>query len=136
MLACGCLGYLQITCWFVTRFFPNCRRKKNKVVTAHKCLVVTEDDPNDVPKENGGLHHRRVLPKKSVRKDKSSKLSSERDESCTLESDEISNDTTKSTPNAKRYFVASLYVCVFVTTKSRVFFLFKFHYTLFVHLFL
>lgn len=79
------------------------KRKKNKVVTAHKCLVVTEDDPNDVPKENGGLHHRRVLPKKSVRKDKSSKLSSERDESCTLESDEISNDTTKSTPNAKRF---------------------------------
>ncbi|KAE8023555.1 hypothetical protein FH972_009235 [Carpinus fangiana] len=81
-------------------FFPNYRRKKNKVVTTHKCLVVTEDDQNDVHvKENGGLHHRRVLPKKSVRKHKSSKLS----ESSALESDEISNDTTKSTPHAKRF---------------------------------
>jgi hypothetical protein len=115
-------------------FFPNYRRKKNKVVTTHKCLVVTEDDQNDVHvKENGHLHHRRVLPKKSVRKHKSSKLS----ESSALESDEISNDTTKSTPRAKRYLVASLYIytCVCVTAKSRIFFLFKFHYTLFIHLF-
>ncbi|XP_059448133.1 coilin isoform X2 [Corylus avellana] len=80
------------------------KRKKNKVVTTHKCLVVTEDDQNDVHvKENGGLHHRRVSPKKSVRKHKSSKLSSERDELSALESDEISNDTTKSTPHAKRF---------------------------------
>ncbi|XP_062158326.1 coilin isoform X2 [Alnus glutinosa] len=79
------------------------KRKKNKVVTAHKCPVVTEDGQNDVPKENGGLHHRRVLSKKTVRKEKSSKLSSEQHESSVVESDEISNDTTKSIPHAKRF---------------------------------
>jgi hypothetical protein len=121
MLACGCLGILIQVC---NSIFPNYRRKKNKVVTAHKCPVVTEDGQNDVPKENGGLHHRRVLSKKSVRKEKSSKLSSEQHESSVVESDEISNDTTKSIPHAKRYFVASLYMCVCVTTKSRVFFIY------------
>ncbi|GMY26340.1 coilin isoform X2 [Fagus crenata] len=83
------------------------KRKKNKVAATSKCLVVPEDDQHDVNAEdNGSLHHSRVLPKKSVKKDKSTKSvkkdksskSVKKDKSSALES----NDTTKSATIAKR----------------------------------
>ena len=92
----------------------NYRRKKNKVAATSKCLVVPEDDQHDVNAEDdGSLHHSRVLPKKSVKKDKSTKSvkkdksskSVKKDKSSALES----NDTTKSATIAKRY-LCSLYV--------------------------
>lgn len=80
------------------------KRKKSKVAATDNCLVVPEDDQTNVHAEdNGNLHHSGVLPKKRVKKDKSSKLPGERDKSSALGSNEKRNDTTKSTPNVKRF---------------------------------
>ncbi|KAK7815660.1 coilin [Quercus suber] len=80
------------------------KRKKSKVAATDNCLVVPEDDQTNVHAEdNGNLHHSGVLPKKRVKKVKSSKIPGERDKSSALGSNEKSNDTTKSTPNVKRF---------------------------------
>ncbi|XP_050276460.1 coilin isoform X5 [Quercus robur] len=80
------------------------KRKKSKVAATDNCLAVPEDDQTNVHAEdNGNLHHSGVLPKKRVKKDKSSKLPGERDKSSALGSNEKRNDTTKSTPNVKRF---------------------------------
>ncbi|KAF5450196.1 hypothetical protein F2P56_030565 [Juglans regia] len=80
------------------------RRKKNKVATTGKCSIVLEDDQKDIhAEENGSLHQCGVLPKKSVKKDKLFRLPVEQDKSSVPESDERSNDTTKSAPSAKRF---------------------------------
>ncbi|KAG6713859.1 hypothetical protein I3842_05G174000 [Carya illinoinensis] len=80
------------------------RRKKNKVATTGKCSVVLEDDQKDIhAEENGSLHQCGVLPKKTVKKDKLFRSPVEQDKSRVPESDERSNDTTKSVPSAKRF---------------------------------
>lgn len=115
LLGYACMWFLQI---FINNvlvcnsilFFLNNRRKKSKVAATDNCLVVPEDDQTNVHAEdNGNLHHGGVLPKKRVKKDKSSKLPGERDKSSALGSNEKRNDTTKSTPNVKRY-LCSLYI--------------------------
>ncbi|XP_035542323.1 coilin-like isoform X2 [Juglans regia] len=80
------------------------KRKKNKVATTVKCPVLAEVDQKDVhAEENQSLHHRVVLPKKSLKQNKLSKLPGEQDKLSALESDDRSNDTTKSAPSAKRF---------------------------------
>lgn len=84
----------------------NHRRKKNKVATTVKCPVLAEVDQKDVcAEETQSIHHRVVVPKKSLKQNKLLKLPGEQDKLSALESDDRSNDTAKSAPSAKRYFV-------------------------------
>ncbi|KAG2701893.1 hypothetical protein I3760_06G066100 [Carya illinoinensis] len=80
------------------------KRKKNKVATTVKCPVLAEVDQKDVcAEETQSIHHRVVVPKKSLKQNKLLKLPGEQDKLSALESDDRSNDTAKSAPSAKRF---------------------------------
>lgn len=69
-------------------------------------MIVSVDDQKDIyAEENGSLHQCGVLPKKRVKKDKLCGLPVEPDKSSVSQSDERSNDTTKSAPGAKRWHI-------------------------------
>ncbi|KAG6650779.1 hypothetical protein CIPAW_06G066400 [Carya illinoinensis] len=80
------------------------KRKKNKVATTVKCPVLAEVDQKDVcAEETQSIHHRVVVPKKSLKQNKLLKLPGEQDKLSALESDDRSNDIAKSAPSAKRF---------------------------------
>lgn len=86
----------------------NYRRKRNKVATTVKCPVAEVDQKDIHAEENQSLHQRVVLPKKSLKKDRLLILPGEQDKLSALESADRSNDTAKSAPNAKRYFIVMI----------------------------